>query len=701
MDGRDAALGAMLATLSLALAWHALGFAHLGNGAPLHYAGDPLYYQYLYQVMSEGGWLGSSERAGAPFGSSQLDFPNVDAFNLLLMRMGALFGGGPFIAFNTYVLATFALCALIAYIVKRRLGLSRTWALVGALAFTMLPFHFQRLGHLFLLAYFCAAIAFWLALDVVGNIRERGAKEAPSWLAAFAAVVCGTSGIYYAFFSCLLIFVVAAHSSALEGTAKPLRRGGLVCIIIVGASMLNLAPTLWHVLAEGRNMSVAVRAALESEIYGIKLTQLLMPRDGHRIPQLANFRAAYEATSPLSNENRTASLGFFGAIGFVILLLVPFSGRLRSGLPILVKAISAPAYAGLLYATIGGFGAIFALLISPQLRGLNRISPFLAFLGILCSAALLSHITRTCASRWTRVITWLAAPLLAICIIFDQVPAGGPFWKLIHSELMYRFERDRAYYGEVERQLGNEAMVLQLPMIRYPEAAPVKQMGAYDALVAILHTKSIRWTAGAMSGRAAEHWQRLFEAFELERRTRALTKLGFAGIDLDLRGLGEERAGMLGELEQHGFHRIAASSDEQNILLAAPTRLAPGQRAFAIAPASAWFAPESSAGEVWMWSTGDATLEVGNLSAEARACRLALSVQSYLVPRTLSLWDGDKKLAQAHVTPDAPTQISATLDAGRLRRTLTLRTDVSANTPPGDPRSLAYRLVMTEIPLCL
>lgn len=697
---RDPVLALLIALFALAIAWHAFGFAHIDFDAPLVYMGDALYYQYLYSAMFEGGWFGTIERAGAPLGATQFDFPNVDGLNLLLMRIGELFGGGPFVAFNTFVLLTFPLCAAIAYLVHRRLGLGRPWALVGALAFTMLPFHFQRLGHVFFLAYFVAAIAFWLAFDFVGGHRRSGAGRPRTGMVVAAAVACGTCGIYYAFFSCLFVLAVAMHSSAVEGALAPLRRGVLVCLIVVSASTLNLAPTLWHVLTEGRNTSVATRTAQESEIYGLKFAQLVLPRDGHRIPALASLRSTYEASAPLSNENRTATLGMFGALGFLILLLIPFMGRLGRDIPVIARIASAPAYAGLLYATIGGVGALFAFLVWPQLRGLNRISPFLGFLGILCSAALLDHFARNCAVRWSRAITWIAAPVLAACVLFDQVPAGGPFWKPIHAELMRQFNRDRTYYREVEQQLGKNAMVMQLPMLRYPEAPRVKQMASYDSLVAMLHTESTHWTAGAMTGRSAEHWQRLFEAFPLQERISTLVALGFTGVDLDVRGLGDERPAMISEFDQHGFRRIAASSDEQNIMLAVPTPRAPEHRALAIAPANGWTTMESANGAVWWWTAGEATLDVGNVSGGLRSCRLELILESFLVPRTVSLWEGGRKIAEQHLQPSVPTPLNAKVDGDRTMHRLTLRTDAPAHSIEGDPRKLAYRLIANAIPLC-
>ena len=87
------------------------------------------------------------------------------------------------------------------------------------------------------------------------------------------------------------------------------------------------------------------------------------------------------------NENTTAALGVLGAVSCVGLLgwllfrpaaRAPGGGVIRRGgfrvCARLLDVLGVFNGAAILYGTIGGVGMMFALFVSPQMRGLNRIS---------------------------------------------------------------------------------------------------------------------------------------------------------------------------------------------------------------------------------------------------------------------------------------------------------------------------------------
>ena len=137
-------------------------------------------------------------------------------------------------------------------------------------------------------------------------------------LVAIATV--GSSGVYYAFFGCFLILVVGISATL----SMRSRRGAVVAsLMILGISAVvvaNTLPSILYRLQEGPNAQVATRFPEESEVYGLKLTQLLLPSRGHRLPLARLISEKYNSSSPYSNENATSSLGAVAAVGFLILL---------------------------------------------------------------------------------------------------------------------------------------------------------------------------------------------------------------------------------------------------------------------------------------------------------------------------------------------------------------------------------------------
>src|SRR6185312_13247249 len=102
----------------------------------------------------------------------------------------------------------------------------------GAFLFAMLPFHFIRVGHVYLAAYFAApvfaALATKLALYQAPHVRDE-LRLTPGTLVLVAIAAGG--GVYYAFFGCLVLAAGAALGAIRSGRREPLRIGG-ACIAV-------------------------------------------------------------------------------------------------------------------------------------------------------------------------------------------------------------------------------------------------------------------------------------------------------------------------------------------------------------------------------------------------------------------------------------------------------------------------------------
>lgn len=150
----------------------------------------------------------------------------------------------------------------------------------------------------------------------------------------------------------------------------------LIFIILIGG-LINLSPTIIYKIQHGSNSEVGKRSPVGAELYGLKITHLMMPADNHRINKLAIMKNLYNTKTPLNNENKFATLGLVGSIGFLVLI-----GFLFSRNEGILKKVSFLNAAALLLASIGGFGSIFALTIMDEIRGYNRISIMIAYFCI-------------------------------------------------------------------------------------------------------------------------------------------------------------------------------------------------------------------------------------------------------------------------------------------------------------------------------
>ena len=143
--------------------------------------------------------------------------------------------------------------------------------------------------------------------------------------------------------------------------------------------MLNIGPNILNKKINGPNPEVAIRSSAEAEIYGFKFMQLIMPRGGHRNPKLAAISHEYNSTSPLINENWTASIGLIGSIGYFILSLFLIAKISNNNVDKRISFLSLLLFILFMFGTIGGLGSLFSSTISSSIRGWNRISIFIAF----------------------------------------------------------------------------------------------------------------------------------------------------------------------------------------------------------------------------------------------------------------------------------------------------------------------------------
>lgn len=511
---------------------------------PYTYQGDGLSHSWLTLRAIEG-WVFENPRSGYPFGSNFLDYPGSDSGNLLILKVIGLLAGEYYYALNLFFLLSFSAVFVASFCTLRALDLSKVLAASAALLFAFLPFHFQRIGHLFYLWYFVVPIFFYLSFLFFYKASEFGFKSLGLrlYFLFFAALVCLASfGVYYALFGTVLLASSAvlayAKTGRIASTFLPLATiGGLILGVL-----LNVAPNVINKKINGPNSEVAVRSPAEAEVYGLKLMQLVLPRLGHRDPRLASLSDLYSKHYPLINENSTASLGLVGAAGFMgsfLLLLAGMSGRkLDSRLAVLAVLMLVL----FLFGTIGGFGSLFSAIISSSIRGWNRISVFIAFGAIaIFFIALQIFISRYFSPQRAKIVFVASALVFGGVGLYDQtVPACMP----CNEQTKIAFNNEKHFVADIEKTLPVGSAVYQLPYMPFPEVAPLYRLHTYDLSVGFLHSKDLRWSYAGMKGREGDLFYRALAQEPIEKQLEVVRRMGFAGIYIDRRGF-EDNADVL------------------------------------------------------------------------------------------------------------------------------------------------------------
>jgi hypothetical protein len=550
---KEAAWAAGTALVALVLTGWVMRLWRLDLSLPLVYEFDAQYYAMVVKSVLDHGWYATNPDLGTPFGHPSYDFPQfTDNLQLLAFRvLGLFFSGYPEVV-HVYYVATYPLVALAAYLVLRRLGASPGPALVCAVLFALLPYHFRRSElHLFLSAYFAVPVGALLVMRVfageplwarrprVRGLRAWASRRSLTTLACCLIVGSASAALYYATFT-LLLLVVAVGLTFLVRRRRSEALAGLAVVgAIVGVMAVNLAPALVYRVQHGPNRQAIDRDSVEAERFSLKLAQLVMPVNGHRIPAWRKAKREYVKTSkpPSSfNESHSATLGIVGALGLAWLALVGLGTLVARGRQFEVQdryrhAAAAAGFA-FLAATTGGISTLIAYGISPQIRAWNRLSVFIAFFALTAVALLLTALTRRVRSPGRRALAGVLLGLLLLVGVLDQTsslnivdqrPVRGPW------------DNDRAFVRAIERQMPAGAEVFQLPYMRFPEPKSIRRMYAYDALKGYLHSRDLRWSFGSVRGRRP-NWPAKLQKEPIAVAVPAVAAAGFEGLWIDRAG---------------------------------------------------------------------------------------------------------------------------------------------------------------------
>ncbi len=539
--------GAML--LSCLLVTAGLRLDTVDLKAPLYYDLDSLLILPMVKVTAEHGFGAHwrNERMGAPGVQELYDFPVIDHLHFLIIAILSHVVSHVVLLYNVYFLLTFPLTVLTAMLVFRQLGLTLPAAAVGGILYSFLPYHYQRWeNHYFLAAYWVVPLSLLPAFAITrgellffrqsaeGKFQFRFfQRRTIGWL--LLTLATASAGAYYAFFACGIIAFSGLYGWAVSRNWRAMVSAGGVIAMIVAFGLLNHLPTYIFQATHGQH-PVTDRYAEEADHYGLKIAHMVLPIEDHNLRLLNDVKWRYNsALRPSETENRSASLGLIGTaglFGLVAVTLLP----IRSPWPI--GPLAGMTLFTVLLATIGGFGSIFNLLVTPQIRAYNRISVFIAFFALFAFMWAFDRFLLTRTGERAKRLRYPAWAVVLLIGFLDQTPFSWFKSGIIRTigEQGERFHADARFFGDVERQMSGASRVFCLPYCPFPESAAVHRMPAYEHARGYIHTDGLSVSFGAIKGREADTWQREVVSRPPDEMLRRIVFAGFDGLFVDQRG---------------------------------------------------------------------------------------------------------------------------------------------------------------------
>lgn len=521
---------------------------------PINYSsgGDSWTGMATVKSMADNGWIYNNALLGAPDGAKYYDATTMELVLNAMEQVLVWITGNWVLAFNLFYFSGYFLAGVTAYYALKKLDISGVIAAPTAVLYAFAPYHMARsTGHLFLGMYFMVPIMVLFLFRMMQEEQlfqkgKRGFLTAGNVMKVITLMIMALTGIYYAFFMCFFLCVVIL-CKILNGEGRKIRQPLFGIGVIVGTLLIGAIPNLLYWAQNGKSPALA-KGGEGAEIYGLKIIQLLLPIKGHRREVLMRLRNLYDSAYPLVNENGSASLGLFMALGFVLLCLVLFVGRKRLKEQGNIRIAATLNLAAVLFGTIGGFAVILSF-ITGSIRCYNRFSIFIAMFSLIAIDTVLQWIRVKWfqGRKWKQIL--FAGGMLIILSggIYDQTVPRSPETHTVSEQI---YDADDVFIKQIEAVEEPGAMIYQLPYMKYPENGGIQQLMDYGLLVGYLHSDTLKWSYGAPSERETDIWMRELNEKPLTEQIDMIREKGFSGIYIDWNAyLPDERVAMESILE--------------------------------------------------------------------------------------------------------------------------------------------------------
>lgn len=508
---------------------------------PLDLHGDPLEIYARVKIAAEDltqPLRGYAElpRLGAPVGADWQRYPISDRVAFTLF--GALARCcGVFAAVNLAVVTVHVLNALSFYLCARFLRWRAAWAFALALLFSFSSFNFRwgitvSLSLTFWIPPFLLLCG-WIARDAPA-VRPR----AWTWLAVGLGAWLGGGNPYFCFFAAQL----AGWSVVLQFLRRRdfarWRAGVGFVVVLVVSFLLHNAPYFLAPTTGDARLTLA-RNYAGSEIYALKLMDLLVPPAEHLLQSFASIGRDYFDQSALRSEFFVNYLGFAGVAGLLLLGWLTLRRLTRSPRIQIPDAALGVGWT-LLFSMPGGVNSLLALAGLDVFRASNRNSIFILVWSLwFFGRAVHRWLDAGEGARapgWLRrnACRWALPAAVAALGIVDSLP-WIDFSGVLRSH-MTAVREARVLAGQLEMRLGAGARIFQLPAPSFPEAGPIEQMSDYEHFLPFLTSHSLRFSYGALRGTELANALTALAHAPPALMKETLEATGFSAVWMDRRG---------------------------------------------------------------------------------------------------------------------------------------------------------------------
>lgn len=674
---------------------------------PFNYFGDTVYYLVLVKSIASGGWIWFNENLSAPFGLDLAAFPQNLTFSSFVVKLISLFTSEPGLIINLFWIIMTVMTSAVCHVSLRLLRTSLPVAVLASTLYALLPYAFFRNTSHMSLTYTFVPIVMAYSICVLAQrsfvYQNFISPFAIRCILIVSCIAIGFDYIYNAFFSCFFLAFTGAFGAAFAKTWQPVRSIALLILGIGICAFINVCPTLVTWYYNGVPLNANYKTAAEAEIYGLKIRHILSSAFTDTFSRNLVF--------PVENENASARFGAVLGIGYVIALVGALFGSRAPGRN-LVWAAGVLTVVGTLFATIGGFGVIFNILVVPDIRAYNRISVFLAFASIFVGCYYLDLLYAK-VSDDRRLHTWryygffTLLGVLFLIALYDQGQAARPL-RAQYAPNKAQFDEERNFVKLIEIQVPKPSKIFQLPYTAFPSDPGRERMVAYDHARPYVWSSDTSWSWPNFSERY-EAWITAVGRPGDDTFIQKLVASGFDAIWVDRFGYKDDEFSSVERIlvDRLGQPTLVSGSGRylyfslvsarEGWMSSTPSQVQQDQRvelleAIGLSFAKGFYQQENVDGskEYFRWSGNSSSIFLTNPSDRMRRVRLVSQVRSnpgsklrilaVNASSEINLSRGSENLdVSVEISPKSKTEVSFLFDGSRI-------------TAPGDIREMYFSL---------
>ncbi|GFH91372.1 hypothetical protein IMSAGC002_02628 [Lachnospiraceae bacterium] len=510
---------------------------------PISYQNDGLGAVATIKGVIEGNWIWDRPYWSAPYGETTYLVDYI--LPAIIVKVITLFSKNAALVDNIFWLLTYLLTMITTYGLLRNLKVRYSLAIFGSVIYNFLPYHYFRIEHFWLCGCYVIPLALWIILEGMDFIEYKknsisiGKYFIPKNVVIniLFAIIIGLNGIYYSIFSIILIlissFIVSMNKKKYIYFVRSLLYSGFIMLPICTYYFL---PSIF--LDGGKTLTAveATRNVGEIELYGLKISSLFFPVQGHRISAFADFTKKYSEMLGIRNEAFTVTLGLIMSIGLIVSILSLFFNYIGGKRRNTIIKLGQLNVIILLIACTGGMAHYIGIFLTSSIRCYNRMSIFIALNAVIVVCVLIEELFRKISINC--IIEYIIIAALMVIGIWDQTSDSFSQYSLFnpekneyqwsYKEKEQEYHELNKYFDNIENIVGAGATIYQMPQMAYygGDNIPFVKMKGY------ICSKNLKWTYSEWYP-AYKEWLNILEQKEPETFLKTIAMMGITGVLID------------------------------------------------------------------------------------------------------------------------------------------------------------------------